>query len=65
MNNGWDLWQVVNSRLTSIGNVIVIYEDTSIMESLYSVVNIQKVFSDMNIFDIKIIVKVIFKVKIL
>ena len=44
MNNGWDLWQVVNSRLAPFGHVIIISEDMSTMESLYAGFNMQKVF---------------------
>ena len=45
--NGWDLWQVVNSRQTPFTHVIVTLVDLSKMDSLYSGVNMQKVFPDM------------------
>jgi len=51
--NGWDLWQVVNSRQTPFSHVIVTLMDISKMDSLYSGVNMQKVFPDMTNNDIE------------
>ncbi len=51
--NGWDLWQVVNSRQTPFSHVIVTLTDISKMDSLYSGVNMQKVFPDMTNSDIE------------
>ncbi len=51
--NGWDLWQVVNSRQTPFSHIIVTLTDISKMDSLYSGVNMQKVFPDMTNSDIE------------
>ena len=51
--NGWDLWQVINSRQTPFSHVVVTLTDISKMDSLYSGVDMQKVFPDMTNNDIK------------
>ena len=51
--NGWDLWQVINSRQTPFSHVVVTLTDISKMDSLYSGVDMQKVFPDMTNSDIK------------
>ena len=51
--NGWDLWQVINSRQTPFSHVVVTLTDVSKMDSLYSGVDMQKVFPDMTNSDIR------------
>ena len=41
---GWDVWEVVNARQTPFSHVVVTLMDISKMDSLYSGVNMQKVF---------------------
>ena len=62
--NGWDLWQVINSRQTPFSHVVVTLTDISKMDSLYSGVDMQKVFPDMMYNDIKTFVKIILPVVI-
>ena len=62
--NGWDLWQVVNSRQTPFSHVVVTLTDISKMDNLYSGVDMQKVFPDMTNSDIKTFYKTILPVVI-